>query len=131
MTIGSKKSKVMMYCNKPNLPEVGKLYRLFCLDGNIELVEQYYYPFKSDGSPYEVCDSSRTFIYNSRRDILVCLPPHVSAIGRQYQKFLVSGSGEVLVWEDNPELWLTTTEKMWMPDGFVVYWLEEVKTEEE
>lgn len=42
----------------------------------------------------------------------------------------MSGSGEVLVWEDDPELWLTT-EKMWMPDGFgMIYWLEEVKTEE-
>lgn len=123
----------MMYCDKPNLPVVGKLYRLHCATSfgkKEEIVERDYYPFLLTENPYDVCDTSRFFTYNSKRDILVCLPPHVSTVGRQYQKFLVSGSGEIFVWDDNPEKWLTT-EKQWFDDNSLTYWLEEVETEQE
>lgn len=71
----------------------------------------------------------RYFDFDSATQFLLCLPRREDL--PRYDFFLVSGSGEVLVWEDDPELWLTT-EKMWMPDGFgMIYWLEEVKTEEE
>lgn len=61
-----------------NLPEVGKLYRLFCESG---IGERCYLVFG----------------LNLEENLLVCIP-NVITNGRPTQSFLVSGTGEIFRW---------------------------------
>lgn len=100
-----------------NLPEVGKLYRLFCeSDDGVKL--------------------SVAYGLNLEENLLVCIP-NVVTNGRPTQSFLVSGTGEFFHWcfvDTEPdkhhqlEVWV---KKSIHPSGYTTWLEEEVDTDVE
>lgn len=93
-----------------NLPEVGKLYRLFCESG---IGERYYLVFG----------------LNLEENLLVCIPNTYSG-GRPVQSFLVSGTGEIFRWcftdtEHNRKLLLKVGVVTAINNSGWTAWLEE------